>query len=284
MSKGKAISLHGDQWHEWILKNLARGVNPSSMFDQMVGGVWRRDDACEALNEGLQRVESPRPWGVELPRIDHPPRVENGAGKPVDVLCEMEDPHAIVMDGVLSEEECQGLISYAYEKGLNRSGVVDRQSGERISHDSRTSSSVMFSRAETALIDRIENRLAALTNWPVERGEGLQLLQYEPGQEYRPHYDWFDLENHGARKHTRSAGQRVATTVIYLQPAPIGGATRFPKRGIEVNPKKGGAVFFANTTMRGEPDRSTMHAGTPVEEGTKIVVTYWQRERDFQRQ
>jgi prolyl 4-hydroxylase len=29
-------------------------------------------------------------------------------------------------------------------------------------------------------------------NWPVENGEGIQVLHYRPGAEYKPHYDYFD--------------------------------------------------------------------------------------------
>ena len=37
-------------------------------------------------------------------------------------------------------------------------------------------------RAESPLIRRIEERLARLLNWPVENGEGLQILHYSPGR------------------------------------------------------------------------------------------------------
>ena len=30
-----------------------------------------------------------------------------------------------------------------------------------------------------------------LLNWPLENGEGLQVLHYRPGAEYKPHYDYF---------------------------------------------------------------------------------------------
>ena len=34
--------------------------------------------------------------------------------------------------------------------------------------------------------------MAALLAWPVENGEGLQVLRYGVGAEYKPHYDYFD--------------------------------------------------------------------------------------------
>ncbi len=84
----------------------------------------------------------------------------------------------------------------------------------------------------------------------------LQILHYEPGQQYRPHH-------------------------ICLQAAEVGGATCFPKANLSLSPPLGGAVFFNNTTVLGDPDPLTLHAGAPVEAGVKIVATCWQRERAF---
>lgn len=44
-----------------------------------------------------------------------------------------------------------------------------------------------------------------------ENGEGLQILHYEVGQKYEPHYDYFlDQFN------TKNGGQRIATVLMYL--------------------------------------------------------------------
>lgn len=44
-----------------------------------------------------------------------------------------------------------------------------------------------------------------------ENGEGLQVLHYEVGQKYEPHYDYFMDEYN-----TRNGGQRIATVLMYL--------------------------------------------------------------------
>ena len=49
-----------------------------------------------------------------------------------------------------------------------------------------------FERGEFDICSRIERRVATLLNWPVDHGEGLQVLRYRPGAEYKPHYDYFD--------------------------------------------------------------------------------------------
>ena len=56
---------------------------------------------------------------------------------------------------------------------------------------------MFFQVGETPLIERIEQRIADLVDMPAHYGEGLQVLHYQPGQQYEPHFDWFDPEHHG---------------------------------------------------------------------------------------
>lgn len=269
------LDLHGPQWREWVLNNLARQCTPQSMFERMVAETWAEADAAAALDEALATLGQLPAWRAPLPAVRIAP------GSPVTVLARLARPHAVLLGNLLSPEECQALMAYALRKGLKASGVVDWATGHSVQHGARTSSSVFFTRAETPLIDAVENRLATLTGWPVSHGEGLQILRYEPGQQYRPHHDWFDPAQPGSATHLQRGGQRVGTTVIYLAAAQAGGGTSFPKAGLEVAPPAGGAIFFRNLTLHGQPDDLSLHAGTPVEQGVKIVMTYWQREQAF---
>lgn len=276
-----AIDLHGQRWRKWILDNLQRNCSPTEMLNRMASGIWDREKAAQAIDEGLILLGLTKEWRKPLPAIKQSASVTNGDGQPVRVLSRFEKPHAVLLDQLLSAEECKALIDYAYSKGLRKSGVVDSGTGQSIEHHARTSTSVFFTRAETSLIDTLETRLANLTGWPIENGEGLQMLQYEPGQEYKAHYDWFNPENPGSALHLQRGGQRVGTTVVYLAIPEEGGGTRFPGSGIEVYPNAGGAIFFTDMDVSGEPDMTSLHAGTPVIKGTKIIVTYWQREGAF---
>ena len=120
---------------------------------------------------------------------------------------------------------------------------------------------------------------ARLVNWPEENGEGLQILRYAPGAQYRPHYDYFDPAEPGTPTILRRGGQRVGTLVMYLQEPERGGATVFPDIGLEVAPKRGTAVFFSYE--RPDPGTRTLHGGAPVLAGEKWVATKWLREREF---
>jgi prolyl 4-hydroxylase len=85
----------------------------------------------------------------------------------------------------------------------------------------------------------------------------------------------------GLNKYMEVGGQRLGTFVLYLSRVEAGGGTSFPAIGLEVMPKKGGAVFFLNTDPQHVPDQLTLHAGSPVVRGVKFVANKWLRQREF---
>jgi prolyl 4-hydroxylase len=215
-----------------------------------------------------------------MPEIDTAANTVRTPDRMVDVLLTLKNPRIVVLGNLLSAEECDAMIAYT-EQRLQRSPVVADSDGKTEVHAQRTSRGAMLQRSESELVARIEARLTALTQWPAERGEGLQLLRYDSGNEYRPHYDWFNPALPGPRKHLERGGQRVATIIMYLSDVEQGGATSFPNIGLQVQPKKGNAVFFANTDAYGTPDQKTLHAGEPVLKGVKFIATKWLREREY---
>ena len=170
------------------------------------------------------------------------------------------------------------MIALARPRLARSLTVATRTGGEEINAD-RTSSGMFFQRGETALIARIEARLARLLNWPMENGEGLQILHYQPGTEYKPHYDYFDPAEPGTPSILRRGGQRVATVVMYLAEPERGGGTTFPDVHLEVAPKRGNAVFFSYD--RPHPATRTLHGGAPVLAGEKWIATKWLRQQRF---
>jgi prolyl 4-hydroxylase len=196
----------------------------------------------------------------------------------VRVVAAMREPRVVVFSGLLSHEECDGLIEAARGR-MARSDVVHSDTGGSEIHEARTSDGMFFLRGENDLCQRIEARLAALVGWPIENGEGIQILHYRPGAEYKPHYDYFDPKAKGTPTILKRGGQRVATVVMYLNDAKVGGGTTFPDVNLEVAPVKGNAVFFSYD--KAHPSSRTLHGGAPVVEGEKWIATKWLREGEF---
>lgn len=267
---------------EWVLGRVRSGASPDDVVGAMVGRGWEEAQAVAALESAMRsHLDShARENGLPPPERVPSPVVMNGASvvdagdRQVTVLANMLHPRVVVFGNVLSDEECDALVAMGRAR-LKPSPVLDMETGADQRHESRTSEGMFFRRGENEVCARIERRLATLVDWPVENGEGLSLLRYGPGAEYRPHYDYFDPARPGSAATLARGGQRVASIVMYLNTPLRGGATTFPDARFEVAAVKGNAVFFAYD--RPHPMTGSLHAGAPVIEGEKWVVTKWLR-------
>lgn len=268
----------------WLVDQLDAGATHADILAAMQASGWGADLARQALDEALfgraaLGAASPLPASdLPEPPLADARNVIVAEGHPVRVVLTMRQPRLAVFEGLLRGEECDALVELARPR-LARSETVDHATGSSEVNAARTSEGMFFARGETPLVARIESRIAALLQWPALRGEGLQVLRYRPGAEYRPHYDYFDPAQPGTPAVLRRGGQRVGTLVIYLHVPARGGATTFPDLGLEVAPVCGNAVFFAYD--RPAASTRTLHGGAPVLEGEKWVATKWLREHEF---
>jgi len=146
---------------------------------------------------------------------------------------------------------------------------------------------------------------------PIENGEDIQLLQYEIGEEYQRHPDFFNSVN------KEDGDQRDITVLMYLTDVAEGGETIFPQgtwateelaarfaapaekgyvngdgvklsscassqnEGIYVKPSAGDAVLFYGLTPDNREDGNSVHASCPVISGTKWSATIWMHVNPF---
>jgi len=272
---------------KWIIEQAQAGHGAESVLQAMLASGWNEDIAVQALENTLrghleqQAQGQGLPPGVPVPspKLDESPLYLDAGDRQVTVLQTMFNPRVVVFGNLLSDEECDQLIALARPRLARSLTVATKTGGEEVNAD-RTSSGMFFQRGETELVRRIEQRIAALVDWPEENGEGLQILHYGPGAEYKPHYDYFDPGEPGTPTILRRGGQRVATIVMYLAEPAKGGGTVFPDVHLEVAPKRGNAVFFSYE--RPHPSTRTLHGGAPVLAGEKWIATKWLRERRFE--
>ena len=265
---------------EWILATARSGYSLSELLRLLkeagYGGEQSRQMVARVLNLPLATVLAASKPGFSGRRTRHPePPQQVVDGHALRVAVSMDAPVVRVLDGMLTAQECDELIAEAKPR-LQRSLTVDVE-GRHQTDERRTSQGMFFHLGETPLIERIEQRIAKLLDMPVEHGEGLQILHYLPGQEYEPHYDWFDPSQPGFSAVTARGGQRVASVVMYLNTPEEGGGTSFPKVGLTVTALRGSAVYFAYESG----DESSLHAGLPVIRGEKWIATKWLRERPY---
>ncbi|MBE1162083.1 2OG-Fe(II) oxygenase [Dyella acidiphila] len=280
------------EWHDWIRENLSRGCAPQSLIDDMVRNRFDPVFARAAVNGVMTNngpisepfVEKAKPaaaagYVYEQPRL-HAGNLIRTSDRDVRVVTRVQRPLIAVLDGVLSEEECDELIRLSANK-MHRSTTVDPISGKHEVIADRSSEGTFFPINADPFITRLDRRIAEVMNWPVENGEGLQVLHYNVGGEYKPHFDFFPPDEPGSHVQMTIGGQRVSTMVMYLNDVEEGGTTIFPELGLEVVPKKGSAVYFEYTNSSGQLDRLTLHGGSPVTRGEKWIVTKWMRQRRY---
>jgi prolyl 4-hydroxylase len=131
------------------------------------------------------------------------------------------------------------------------------------------------------VIAKVERRIADLLGIDPAFGEPLQGQRYQPGNFYKAHADFFYIDQPYWPETDRHGGQRTWTAMIYLNQPERGGGTAFTLLNFEVIPRAGWMLIWNNMAEDGSPNSWTMHAGQPVEEGTKYIVTKWYRERRF---
>jgi prolyl 4-hydroxylase len=256
-------------WRDWLTTNRARGCSDASMRQSMIdAGI---DAACADT-----WLITPLPELSRIPQHNHITLTNTKAR----VALRVKEPDIVVLEDFLSADECDAMVALGKTR-LKSATVVDPASGEHVLNHARRSESAMFQRGETPLVQEIERRIAELAKWPVENAEGLQVLHYRPGGEYRPHHDYFPPDQPGSVAQMRTGGQRIATLIMYLNDVDDGGATTFPDLGLELPPRKGSALWFSYCSAAGELDAKTLHGGAPVVAGEKWIATKWLRERRY---
>jgi prolyl 4-hydroxylase len=284
----------------WIVARIEAGQSPDELLSELIRLGMSEPTAVEMMTRTLEsrlaEIKARKavvkagtadaagpgaavePETVSVPQplpADWPP-VIRAQDRDVRVIFSLAHPRVVLFGGLLSDKECDQLVALARGR-MSASHVLDMESGGTRPNEARTSSGMCFQRGETALIERIEKRIAALLRWPFEHGEALQVLRYQVGQEYRPHYDYVDPSRPGAAAFLARGGQRVASLVTYLNTPEAGGVTSFPDATLEVAATKGNAVFFSYD--RPHPSTRSLHGGMPVRAGEKWVATKWLRER-----
>ncbi|WP_312565831.1 2OG-Fe(II) oxygenase [Diaphorobacter sp.] len=271
---------------QWILDQSGAGIATPALIEAMRNAGWADSVAVRAVEEVLrahldgavQPQGLPPAVPVPEPDIADAPLFIDVGDRQVEVLMSMAHPRVVLFGNLLSPEECQAIIDAAQPRMARSLTVQTTTGGEEVNAD-RTSDGMFFQRGETPVVQRLEERIARLVRWPIQNGEGLQVLHYRPGAEYKPHYDYFDPDQPGTSTIVRRGGQRVATLVIYLNNPRKGGGTTFPDVPLEVAPRQGNAVFFSYE--RPHPSTRTLHGGASVIEGEKWIATKWLREREF---
>lgn len=188
------------------------------------------------------------------------------------------NPLVAVFDDVFTADEALAVINAGKDdldvaKYGTREGIT---TGEK-----RTNLAAFINQWEFPAISEIVNRLSSIVRLPPENSEKVKVLKYEPDQIFDVHSDGF--EDHPTyAKYWEQGGQRLFTTLCYLNDVEEEGQTAFPALKIAVRPKLGRVLLFSNTIPGTvTPFDDARHVGFGPKDGEKWVLSVWWRERNY---
>lgn len=240
--------------------------------------------AAKAGDPVAWRALARRPDPDAIPRRIAWKRIKQAARRP----CLSEEEAEVVRDvplirmrrGVLPDDLCDYLVCVATPY-LTRARVNDPERGTELVSNTRTNTFANLWLLEGDVVtDGIDRMLATLAGVAPENGEPMSVLHYAPGEQFAPHFDYFDPEAPTHAEQLAVGGQRIATCLVYLNVGRYeGGATAFVDIDLEIRGEQGAALFWRNVGADGAPDRMTRHAGLAPVTGEKWLLSKWFRDR-----
>ena len=179
--------------------------------------------------------------------------------------CNLDNFDVKIIDDFLSKEECLEIINLA-KPLLIRSEIVDNNN--KIS-DYRTSSGVFIKSDKSDTLKKISEKVAEIVGIPRENQEDIQVINYQPGQYYKQHYDAC-VDNSKECEKDRESGIRKNTFFIYLSDVEEGGYTAFPNLKKKFIPKQGRAIYWNNILNENNKyiyDPCSLHLGVKPDKG-----------------
>ncbi|WP_258807305.1 2OG-Fe(II) oxygenase [Pseudidiomarina sp. CB1] len=190
-----------------------------------------------------------------------------------------QDPLVYIIDDFFTESEGQQLINAAREQ-MQRAKVSSDAEG--VYSKARTNQLAWISHKHSMVVTDLGSRIAQQVGLPLRNAESFQVIHYDQSQEYRSHFDAYDMNTERGKRCTARGGQRLFTALGYINSPASGGSTYFSKLNINVAPKPGRLLVFENV-VRGTTDvhPKSLHAGMPVVAGEKWAFNLWFHEREF---
>lgn len=182
-----------------------------------------------------------------------------------------DQPRIRIFRQLFTPAECDYLLTVA--EGLYQPSMVYNAARQLVRDPIRTSDgATLHWLVEDPAVHALLRRIGKATGTDASQGEASQVLRYQPGQEYKPHYDYVRA----------SDNQRIVTALVWLNEDYQGGETAFLRTGQKLRGRKGDALVFWNSLEDGSIDPLTEHAGLPVQRGTKLLFNRWIRASRWQ--
>lgn len=267
-----------DEWKGWLQHNIDRRCDP----EELLGILLKNNFSVTSIRESM---------GMHFPAQSF---LLNEAGEPIETnyaaiaAVKMTRPDGelkaqqvltkklqlYTVDNFLSDKECDAVVRLM-RKHLRPSTITVKSPDKYF----RTSSTCDLSLLKSKFVKDLDKKIAEAIGIRLAYSEGIQAQHYEVGQEFKKHTDFFEPGTKEYMENASRTGNRTWTFMIYLNTVPKGGETKFFNIDYAIAAEKGKAVIWNNLYPDGCVNYDTLHAGLPVKEGHKDIVTKWFREK-----
>jgi len=188
-------------------------------------------------------------------------------------------PRIFTVTNFLPKAACAWIIERSRSR-LEVARVKNPEQGGATIEFNRSNTGTGYSVLDSDLVLELANaRVAAATRLGRTQQEATNVLHYDPGQEFQPHFDFIDPNEPRFAHEVHVAGQRVLTALIYLNDDFEGGETEFPRLDWRFKGATGDALVFWNVAPNGALEQNSLHAGLPPTRGEKWIYSKWVRDR-----
>jgi prolyl 4-hydroxylase len=180
----------------------------------------------------------------------------------------------IIIENALSKEECNSLINISSNKMTAAKVCGDNIKNYRVANNT-------WIYEQNDLTKKMKNMISKETGLPIENQESVHIVKYNIGGEYKKHYDFFNENTDYYTKEVARGGNRVFTSLFYLNDNFEGGETEFINLELRIKPETGKLIIWRNLNMDNTNNMDSYHAGLPVTKGEKWISIIWVREKKF---
>lgn len=239
-----------DDWKNWIKTNLNIGVTKENIIKILKENDFLDKSILDYFNSNFYELDNYN----------------------VSQICSRK-VELFTIDNFLSEEECSELIKISEPKLYNSTITIQNNDTSF-----RTSSTCDLGFIDNELVKKINLRICEFMQIDDSFSEPMQMQKYLVGQEFKRHTDYFKI-GFDYEDNAKTQGNRTWTFMIYLNNTEKGGETKFYNINRCFTPKVGQVIFWNNLNLDGTCNMNTLHAGLPIIEGTKYIITKWFREK-----
>jgi prolyl 4-hydroxylase len=266
------------EWILWLIDNFKNGCNEEELIQILLKNHFSKETIndnlqimCRNLSLPISLQKNPSPdkthwaYAPSLTIEDNGYRVSKVHTKKLDIF---------VVENLLTTEECNQIISLG-DSSLRPSTITIPIEDTNF----RTSFTCDLGLLENPYMNEIDEKICKALGISQKYSEVTQLQKYEVGQQFKFHKDYFEPGSGEYQTYASLYGNRTWTFMVYLNTVPQGGGTHFRTIDHIFMPKTGLAVVWNNLLKDGRVNPNTFHAGLPVLEGSKYVITKWFRDK-----